>query len=249
MNFSDLHERLRVELLRRIDADTLTGSRLAQQTGFRQAHISNFLNRKRALSLDGLDRVLAAQNLTINQILPGSAPGTSLPKALPGTVALNASASAADESIASVPLVSPSVAMEHALIAAQSIIEIIPVSAALLYENRPRNSGSQARWRRFVAIRADTQQAAALHPLVAPGSPVIIDRHYTSLALYRSQQPNLYAIRCGNTLQLRFAGFDDNRLILRPNSTAFPVQLIPLNPGQSPTELVVGRVCLVLNQI
>src|SRR5258708_2545485 len=35
-----------------------------------QAHISNFLNRKRALSLEGLDRVLASQNLTIDQILP-----------------------------------------------------------------------------------------------------------------------------------------------------------------------------------
>src|SRR5580698_468694 len=35
-----------------------------------QAHISNFLNRKRSLSLEGLDRVLAAQNLDIEQILP-----------------------------------------------------------------------------------------------------------------------------------------------------------------------------------
>ena len=49
MNFADLHERLRLELVRRIDREALTGSRLAQQTGFRQAHISNFLNRRRAL--------------------------------------------------------------------------------------------------------------------------------------------------------------------------------------------------------
>ena len=70
MNFQDLHELLRVELLRRIERGTLTGSRLAQQAGFQQAHISNFLNRKRALSLEGLDRVLASQNLTIDQILP-----------------------------------------------------------------------------------------------------------------------------------------------------------------------------------
>src|SRR5438270_4174314 len=70
MNFQDLHELLRLELLRRIERGILTGSRLAQQAGFQQAHISNFLNRKRALSLEGLDRVLAAQNLTIDQILP-----------------------------------------------------------------------------------------------------------------------------------------------------------------------------------
>src|SRR5437763_15224163 len=70
MNFQDLHELLRVELLRRIERGTLTGSRLALQAGFQQAHISNFLNKKRALSLEGLDRVLASQNLTIDQILP-----------------------------------------------------------------------------------------------------------------------------------------------------------------------------------
>src|SRR5271163_2588161 len=70
MNFQDLHELLRVELVRRIERGTLTGSRLAQQAGFQQAHISNFLNRKRALSLEGLDRVLASQNLSIDQILP-----------------------------------------------------------------------------------------------------------------------------------------------------------------------------------
>src|ERR1700688_3572637 len=70
MNFQDLHELLRVELLRRIDRGLLTGSRLAQQAGFQQAHISNFLNRKRALSLEGLDRVLASQKLSVEHILP-----------------------------------------------------------------------------------------------------------------------------------------------------------------------------------
>src|SRR6185312_10435896 len=70
MNFHDLHELLRLELLRRIERGALTGSRLAHQAGFQQAHISNFLNRKRALSLEGLDRVLASQSLSIDQILP-----------------------------------------------------------------------------------------------------------------------------------------------------------------------------------
>jgi transcriptional regulator with XRE-family HTH domain len=236
MNFADLQERLRLELVRRIEADALTGSRLAQQTGFRQAHISNFLNRKRALSLEGLDRVLAAQNLTIDQILPS-------------TITLDASASAPDTLSESVPLVSSSAAMDEATIQTTSIIEHIPVSAPLLYENRARSSPGQLRWQRFVAIRADTQQASAMHPLIAPNSIIIIDRHYTSLALYRSQQPNFYAARCGSTLQLGFASFDDGRLILRPNSTAFPVQLIPTPHGKSPSDLIVGRVCLVFNEL
>lgn len=237
MNFADLHERLRLELVRRIDADTLTGSRLAQQTGFRQAHISNFLNRKRALSLDGLDRVLAAQNLTIDQILPST------------SLELSAAAISQESYIESIPLVPSSVAMDEAIIPPHSVIENVPVSAALLYENRSRSSPVQAHWRRFIAIRVDGQQAAALEPLVGPGSVVIIDRHYTSLALYRSQQPNLYAVRCGSSLQLGFVGFDDDRLILRPNSTAFPVQLIPVTAGGSPSDLIVGRICLVFNEL
>ena len=237
MNFTDLHEYLRLELLRRIDADALTGSRLAQQTGFRQAHISNFLNRKRALSLDGLDRVLAAQNLTIPQILP------------PDLLDLHASAALSDEShVESIPLVSSSVAMHDPFIASSSAIEQIPAPAGLLCDIRPRTSKNQAHWQRFLAIRADARQAAAMEPLIKSGSVIILDRHYTSLAPYRSHQLNLYAVRCGSALQIGFVTFDDERLILRPNATAFPVQLIPVRPDQSPTDLIIGRVCLVLNE-
>lgn len=244
MNFADLHEHLRLELLRRIDADALSGSRLAQQTGFRQAHISNFLNRRRGLSLDGLDRVLAAQDLTIQEILPNYAQNSA--------VDLTASAAPRGSSLGgveSIPLVPASAAMNRAVIPPRLVLEEIPVTVALLYENRPANSSAQAHWQRFIAIRADAQQAASMAPLFGHGSVVVIDRHYTSLALYRSQQPNLYAVRYRGALQLSFASFDDGRLILRPNSTAFPVQLISLNAGKSPSDLIVGRVCLVINQL
>ena len=70
MNFQELHELLRLELVRRIERGSLTGRRLASQAGFQQAHISNFLNGRRSLSLEGLDRVLAAQHLTVDQLLP-----------------------------------------------------------------------------------------------------------------------------------------------------------------------------------
>src|ERR1700721_3142035 len=137
MNFQDLHELLRVELLRRIERGTLTGSRLAQQAGFQQAHISNFLNRKRALSLEGLDRVLAAQNLTIDQILPLD----------------------------------------------------IQAAATRLNATRARPSTRHAHWQRFLAIRADTQQAAAMDPLLAPGAIAVLDGPYNSLPPYRAPPP------------------------------------------------------------
>ena len=70
MNFQDLHELLRLELLGRIESGSLTGTALARQSDFKQAHISNFLNGKRALSLEGLDRVLAAEGLSVDQLMP-----------------------------------------------------------------------------------------------------------------------------------------------------------------------------------
>src|SRR6201984_2622627 len=69
MKFRVLQDNLRKTLWDRIDEGDLTGLRLAQQTGFKQAHISNFLNRKRGLSLEGMDKVLAVQHLSVLDLL------------------------------------------------------------------------------------------------------------------------------------------------------------------------------------
>jgi transcriptional regulator with XRE-family HTH domain len=241
MNFQDLHELLRVELLRRIERGTLTGSRLAQQAGFQQAHISNFLNRKRSLSLEGLDRVLASQNLTIDQILP-----------IDLTAAQSPIPTQTSDPIEIVPVVSASAAMDEARISPAAIIETIQVSASRLnsnHANRVRTSTPHAHWQRFLAIRADTQQSAAMDPLVSPGAITVLDRHYNSLAPYRAHQPTLYAVRCGAALLLRFVDFDEGRLILRPYSRNFPVQLLPLATHETPADYIVGRVCLVFSEL
>lgn len=238
MNFQDLHELLRMELQRRIERGSLTGSRLAQLAGFQQAHISNFLNRKRALSLEGLDRVLASQNLTIDQILPLEIAAAAAPHT-----------HQTHEPIEIVPVVSCSVAMEDARVAEAAVIETVQVSASRLYDNRARPHTKYAHWQRFLAIRADAQQAAAMQPLVAPGSIAVLDRHYNSLAPYRSQQPTLYAVRCGAALLLRYVDFDEGHLILRPYSREFSVQLIRLASHESPADYLVGRVCLVFSEL
>jgi hypothetical protein len=70
MNFSQMHDRLRVELLRRIQRGTLSVSLLSRQTGFGQSHVSNFLHSRGSLSLAALDRVLAAQNIAVEDLIP-----------------------------------------------------------------------------------------------------------------------------------------------------------------------------------
>lgn len=234
MNFQELHELLRLELVRRIERGSLTGRRLASQTGFQQAHISNFLNGRRSLSLEGLDRVLAAQHLTVDQLLP---------------VDLAAAAVPSSEPMEAVPVVSPSAAMDEARVAESSVIETMQVSASRLYDNRARSAGKRAHWQRFVAVRADAQQSAAMEPLLPPGAIAVLDRHYNSLAPYRAQQPTLYAVRCGAALLLRFVDFDEGRLILRPYSRDFPVQLLAPAAHESPADYLVGRVCMIFSEL
>ncbi len=262
MNFQDLHELLRVELLRRIDRGILTGSRLAQQSGFQQAHISNFLNRKRSLSLEGLDRVLASQELTVDQLLPleiDAAESYSSPAAMDGSY--SQAGSHADSHAGqgeTIPVVSPSAAMDHPRIAPSAVLETLQVSASRLYDhradrsnraNRTHPASRLAHWQRFVAIRADAQQSASMAPIIAPGAIAVLDRHYTSLAPYRGHQPNLYAARCGAALLLRFVDFDEGRLMLRPWAREFPVQLIPLAAHETPSDYIVGRVCLLFSEL
>jgi hypothetical protein len=148
-----------------------------------------------------------------------------------------------------IPVVSPSTAMDEAVVRPESIIETIPVSASRLQDDRSRPSPKHAHWQRFVAIRADAQQAAAMDPLIAPGAIVVVDRHYNSLAPYRAHQRTLYAVRCGAGLVLRYVEFDDGRLILRPFSLAFPVQLLALGSHETPADYIVGRVCLVVSDL
>jgi hypothetical protein len=234
MNFQDMHELVRIELVRRIERGTLTGNRLASQAGFKQAHISNFLNRKRALSLEGLDRVLASQNLSIDQLLP---------------VDLEASAGEAADPIEVIPVVSASVAMEDGAISKASVIETVPVSASRLYNNRPRLAERYAQWQRFLAIRADVQQAAAMAPLVTQGAIVVLDRHYNSVAPYRTSHQTIYAVRSGKSLLLRFVEIEERHLILRPYSREFPVELLQMGAEESPADFIVGRVCLAVSEL
>src|ERR1017187_6446934 len=70
MNFIQMHERLRLELLRRIQRGTVSVSLLARQTGFGQAHLSNFLHSRRQLSLAAMDRILDAQHMEVADLLP-----------------------------------------------------------------------------------------------------------------------------------------------------------------------------------
>jgi hypothetical protein len=88
-----------------------------------------------------------------------------------------------------------------------------------------------------------------MDPLVLPEAIVLLDRHYNSLAPYRPNRPNMYAVRNGHMLALRYLDFLLNRLVLRPHNIAFPVDLLEVAPGETPGDQIAGRVVLILNEL
>jgi len=232
MNFTQMHERLRQEMTRRIQRGTLSVSLLARQTGIAQPHISNFLHSRRVLSHDALDRVLTAQHLSVADLLPATR---------------RASAIEFVGEDSAVPVVPHAAAMFEPLIRAE-VHSTVRAPAALLQSLRTRVTGSRRAWQRFVAVRIHGDEAAAMHPLLLPEATVLIDRHYISLVPYLAGRPNLYAVRQGSDLRIRYLEFSAGRLVLRPHCIAFPVELIEVDEGRSPGELLAGRVFQIQNE-
>lgn len=234
MNFTQMHERLRLELLRRIQRGTLSVSLLSRQTGFGQSHLSNFLHSRRQLSFDAIDRILATQHLTASDLLPAARQESELP---------------GQGETHSVPLVSHATALFEPYVRSSAVLSMLHMPAGVFVSARARVSSSRRNWQRFVAVRIPAHEALAMDPLVLPDAIALLDRHYNSLMHYRPNRPNVYAVRSSSHLVLRYADFLANRLVLRPHSIAFPVELIEVGPGELPTDLIVGRVVLILNEL
>lgn len=234
MNFTQMQERLRLELLRRIQRGTLSVSLLARQTGFGQAHLSNFLHRRRQLSLEALDRVLTAQHLTATDLLPVLRPSGDPP---------------ANGESSTVPIVSHAVALFEPYIRSSVVHSLLRLPAGVLQSLHTRASNSRRAWQRFVAVRVPAADALAMDPLVLAEAIVLIDRHYNSLAPYRPGRSNVYAVRRGSHLTVRYADFFLDRLVLRPYNIAFPVDVIQLEPSEAPGDLLAGRIAMIMNDL
>jgi hypothetical protein len=232
MNLAQMHEHLRLELVRRIERGTLSVSLLSRETGFGQSHLSNFLRKKGQLSLNAMDRILTAQHIAAVDLLPSK----------------NDPERPADGEISPVPVVSHAAALFEPFIrptTAQSILHLPP---GLFRPIRARTTAVRGAWQRFVAIRIPPADALPMDPLVLPEALVVIDRHYNSLVPYRSRRLTLYAVRDRGHLMLRYVDFLAGRLVLRPHNIAFPVELIEPGPDETPNDLIAGRVALILNQ-
>ncbi len=233
MKFKVLQDHLRDIVWAKIEKGELTGLRLAQMTGFKQAHISNFLNRKRGLSLEGMDKILAAQHLSVLDLLDPAEVNQRATIVPPSTDEF--------ENIALIDLA----AAARPEIAARDIKEFLKFRKTFLARLRSATEGDRRDWLRFVAIRIESRDAQGMHPRFAAGATLLVDRHYNVLEPYRKGEPNLYVVLKNGTCAVRYAEVAGNRLILRPHDPAASIDAVPIPQGKDTSDLIMGRVCFV----
>jgi transcriptional regulator with XRE-family HTH domain len=238
MNFSQLQDRVRLELLRRIERGTLSVSLLARQTGLGQPHISNFLHKRRGLSLKALDKILEVQRLQVVDLLPARrAPREELKREREEEV----------EAIVEVPLVNHAVAIFDPYIRASSTLAMAPFSGDTVKGLEERCSSARRQWDRFVVVRIGAEDARAMEPVLQAEALVLLDRHYTSFHPYQEGETNLYGARVESRLLVRYAQFQGERVVLRAHQARVKAEVLEPGPGETGNDLLVGRVVLVVN--
>lgn len=234
MKFVALQERLRKALLRRIEEGGLTGMKLAKQIGVEQGHISNFLNHKRGLSLDAMDRVLATQKMSVYDLLDPAdvnKRATILPRS--------------EGDFENVLLVDAHVAARTARIMQKDVRDVLKFKKVFLRRLRSASKGRD-KWHRFVLIKVDARDGMSMFPRLLPGATVLIDRQYNALKPYRrGADRTMFAVRTEAGCTVKYVEVSHRNLILRPHNQEYPVKVINLREHESPSDLIVGRVCHV----
>jgi hypothetical protein len=232
MDFLKLQDALRECIIKKIARGELTGVALAATAGFRQAHISNFLNHRRGLSLEAMDRVLEVLGITIVDLVDPAALRATLPLPSEGDY----------EDVFLVPAVA---AISQPAIVRSSVAQILKFKRSFLRRLRPEMAGARQDWTRFVLVKADSGNGWAMQPRMTSSATLLIDRHYNSLRPYRRREPNLYAVDKAGSLLVRYVELQDSQLLLRPHNQQAPLASIAIRPGKSFADSIVGRVCHV----
>jgi transcriptional regulator with XRE-family HTH domain len=239
MNFTVLQDSLRTKIADKIQKGELTGISLAQRSGYRQAHISNFLNTRRGLSLESMDRILQVLGMSVLDLIQ------------PARAALgDGPRSRSVDGFENVFLVSAVTAIEQRLIVPATSIGVLKFKRGFL-KKLPTGSGRSKRqeWMRFVVVKADRGNAGAMYPRIMHGSNLLIDRHNISLIQCRILSPNIYAVSKKGRLLVRYVEVEGSQLLLRPHNGKCPLEAIALAPEHPASDYIVGRVCHIGSEV
>ena len=234
MKFRQLQDNLRRRLLERIARKELTALHLAHQTGFKQPHITNFLNRKRSMSLEAMDRVLNVQKISLLDLVD------------PDEINKRASILPPSEGdFENVLLVEGTIAAGEPLVTSERVKDILKFKKSFLKRLRPATESSRDGWQRFVLVKVDAHDGMSMYPRLLPGATVLIDRHYNSLDPYRKNEPNMYAVRKDGGATVKYVELVERNLVLRPHNQSYPVSIVPIEEGKTFADYIVGRICHV----
>ena len=231
MNISQIDERLRAVLLRRIERGEITVGLLARQTRLAKSHLSKYLHAKGGLSIAATDRILAAQHLNAEDL-----------------IGLGTSVRSRIELTQAVPVVRQASALFDPEIRASVVQMWLPLPAEWLQSLENRSLRSRISWRRFVAMRVDDESARAMEPLTYERTIAVIDRHYNTLDACHPPRQNVYAVRDGRQVVLRYIDRIGDHLIIRPLSIGISANLIEIGANTNPGEYIAGRVVMTLNE-
>ena len=231
MTIQDLQDELRSQVRARIGRGELTGSGLAQDAGFPQGHLSNFLNARRGLSVESMDRLLDALGIGVLDLVSSEEVQRRVqPRHNSARFELIALVAEADAS--------------RARFQEDQILDTRSFRTAFLRRLKARIAVDRRDWLRFVLVKLDGRSSEGLFP-AAVSTTLLIDRHYSSLQPYRQRRPNLYAVRQAGRCVVAYLSICDDCLVLRRRGPEQEVEIIRLRRGEQYSDYIVGRVCHV----
>jgi len=230
MTMKDLQDELRSQVRARIGRGELTGSELARNAELPQGHLSNFLNSRRGLSLDSMDRLLGALGIDVLDLMRVQDMERRMQMRRRG----------APEAIVVV-------AAHHAALprfTPEQVLDTRSFNRSFLSRQRPRAAVDRSDWLRFVVVKLDRHCASGFFPR-STTTTLLVDRHYSSLQPYRRTRPNLYVVSLSYGCVAAYVSMCENCLMLRPREPRQPIEVIPIERGRTYADYIVGRVCHV----
>jgi len=233
VRFQSLQDSLRAAIWARLERGELTGKSLARKAAFQQAHLSNFLNGKRGLSLQATDRLLDVLHLDVLQLA-----------GIDGAADIAAHTERHGGDVEHVAVVTLEAAAHQARFGADDIQDVVAFPRSFLRRLKPHMIGNRRDWTRFVVVRIDAASAAGMAPLLRPGAQVLIDRHYNAPQPQREPSSSeVYAVNDGPRGVISRLSVAPGNLIVRPlrETERSPVHLIPVPEGRRAADFIIGR--------
>ena len=233
MRLQDLQDRLRTYIRARISRRELTGSGLSHAADFRQGHLSNFLNSRRGLSLESMDRLLETLQIDMLDLVD------------PGEIQRRTLLPPDGADLESIAVVSAEHAARLRRFSSEQVVDTVSFRKPFLRRLKPNDICDRGDWLRFVSIKLDPKTVRAIFSASVSGANLLIDRHYTSLHPYRQHQPNLYAVSLQAGCAVGYVSVAGAHLVLRHWNAQMPVELARIDRRKGYSDNIAGRVCHV----